>query len=145
MELPPLPGPPPLLAADYLGPVCAAALFVVLMQFVREPSRRIFNAVLVAGTAGTYLSGGFGGWELVYPTLVTPVLYCAVTSSRFIGLAWLMHAGWDLAHHFWGRPIWPFMPASSFGCFLFDTLIALWFLAGAPTLFATHVGLRAKG
>ena len=27
-----------------------------------------------------------------------------------------MHAAWDLAHHFWGNPIWPFMPASSWGC-----------------------------
>ena len=145
MELAPLSGPPPLLTGDYLGPVCGAALFVLLMQFVREPSRRTVNVVLVAGTAGTYLSGGFGGWELVYPALVTPILYRAVGSSRFIGLAWLMHAAWDLAHHFWGRPIWPFMPASSFGCFLFDTLIAVWFLAGAPTLVATRVGLRAKG
>jgi hypothetical protein len=28
----------------------------------------------------------------------------------------------------------PFMPTSSCGCFVFDTLIAIWFLAGAPTL-----------
>jgi hypothetical protein len=57
-------------------------------------------------------------------------------SYRFIGLAWLMHAAWDLPHHLWGRPIWPFMPTSSFGCVIFDTLIAIWFLAGAPSLVA---------
>jgi len=40
----------------------------------------------------------------------------------------------DLPHHLWGNPIWPFMPTSSFGCMIFDTLIAAWFLAGAPSL-----------
>src|SRR5580704_18577651 len=25
-------------------------------------------------------------------------------------------------------PIWPFMPISSFGCFVFDTQLAVWFL-----------------
>jgi hypothetical protein len=44
-----------------------------------------------------------------------------------------MHAAWDVPHHLWGHPIWPFMPTSSFGCVIFDTLIAIWFLAGAPS------------
>jgi hypothetical protein len=119
---------------DYVGPALGAALFVLLMQLVREPTRRTLNAVLVGGASGVYLSGGFGVWELVYPALVTPVVYHGLTSYRFIGLAWLMHAAWDLPHHLWGNPIWPFMPTSSFGCVVFDSLIAAWFLAGAPTL-----------
>ena len=28
------------------------------------------------------------------------------------------------------------MPTSSFGCLIFDALIAVWFLAGAPSLFS---------
>ena len=63
-----------------------------------------------------------------------PVAYRGLASHRYIGAAWLMHAAWDLPHHFWGHPIWPFMATSSFGCFEFDILIAVWFLAGAPTL-----------
>jgi hypothetical protein len=39
----------------------------------------------------------------------------------------------DIAHHLWGNPIWPFMPSSAFGCMVFDSVIALWFLAGAPS------------
>ena len=70
----------------------------------------------------------------VYGTPVVP----------FIGLAWLMHAAWDLAHHLWGNPIWPFMPTSSFGCMIFDTLIAIWFLAGAPALTARGWKAAAK-
>ena len=29
-----------------------------------------------------------------------------------------------------------FMPTSSFGCIIFDALIAVWFFAGAPSLIA---------
>jgi len=100
------------------------------MSRVSEPVRRPFNAILAAGACGAYLNGGFGVWELVYPVLATPVVYLGLRSYRFIGLAWLMHAGWDLPHHLWGNPIWPFLPTSSFGCMIFDTLIAIWFLIG---------------
>ena len=122
-----------LVFADYSGPVIGALLFVLIMSRVPEPARRNFNAIFVAGTCGAYLGGGFGIWELAYPLLATPVVYAGLRSYRFIGIAWLMHAVWDLAHHLWGSPIWPFMPTSSWGCMMFDASIAIWFLAGAPT------------
>jgi uncharacterized protein DUF6010 len=37
-----------------------------------------------------------------------------------------------------GGPIWPFMRTSSLGCCVFDSLIAMWFLAGAPDLVALN-------
>lgn len=128
--------PPPLFVMDYVGPAIGAALFVLAMSLVRDPVRRPVNTIVVAGACGVYLSGGFGVWELLYPAIAMPVVYRGLQSYRFIGLAWLLHAIWDLAHHLWGNPIWPFMPTSSFGCMLFDTLIAVWFLAGAPSLAA---------
>jgi hypothetical protein len=128
-----------LLAADYYGPAIGALLSVLGMSRVPEPARRTFNAILVAGTCGAYLNGGFGRWELIYPILATPVVYAGLHSYRFIGIAWLMHAAWDLAHHFWGNPIWPFMPTSSWGCMIFDSLIAIWLLAGAPALLRREV------
>jgi hypothetical protein len=81
------------------------------------------------------MSGGLGLWELLYPVIVTPVTYLGLRSYRCIGLAWMMHAGWDLVHHLYGNPIWPFMANSSFGCLVFDTLIAVWFFANAPSIF----------
>ena len=123
-----------LVFADYSGPVIGALLFVLIMSRVPEPARRNFNAILVAGTCSAYLGGGFGIWELAYPLLATPVVYAGLRSYRFIGIAWLMHAAWDLAHHLWGNPIWPFMATSSWGCMIFDAVIAIWFLAGAPAL-----------
>ncbi len=104
------------------------------MSLVKEPARRRFNAIFVAGVSGVYLSGGLGPWELLYPAVAAPVAYLGLGSHRFIGVAWLMHSAWDVVHHLWGNPIWPFMPTSSFGCMLFDALIAIWFLAGAPAI-----------
>lgn len=50
-----------------------------------------------------------------------------------------MHSAWDALHHVYGNAIWPFMPTSSFGCLIFDALIAIWFLAGAPSSRRTPV------
>src|SRR5262249_3613465 len=119
-----------------MGPAFGAAVFVLLMSLVPEPSRKTFNAILVAGAGGVYLSGGFGVWELLYPVIATPIAFFGLRSYRFIGLAWLMHSSWDIAHHAWGNPIWPFMPTSSFGCMIFDAILAIWFIAGAP---GTHI------
>jgi Family of unknown function (DUF6010) len=125
---------PTLHLPDSLGPAIAAVVFVVIMSLVKEPARLKVNAVLVTGAVGVYLSGGLGPWELLYPAIAVPVVYRALGSHRFIGVGWLMHAGWDLVHHLYGNAIWPFMPTSSFGCMIFDAAIAIWFLAGAPTV-----------
>lgn len=118
---------------DYVGPVFAALIFVAIMSRVAEPQRRTLNAVLVTGASGVYMSGGFGAWELVYALIAGPFIgYLALRSYYAIGIGWLMHATWDWLHHLYGGVIWPFMPSSSFGCMLFDTCIAVWFLAGAP-------------
>jgi hypothetical protein len=119
---------------DYVGPAAAAVVFGLMMSLVPTPTRRTLNALVVAGACGVYLNGGFGVWELAFPLIAMPVAYRGLSSYRSIGAAWLLHAAWDLPHHLWGNPIWPFMPTSSFGCFVFDALVAVWFLAGAPTL-----------
>jgi len=126
--------PPLLHVSDYLGPAAGAIVFVLIMSLVKEPTRRNFNAIFVAGASGVYLSGGFGPWELLYPAVASVVAYLGLRSHRFIGIAWLMHASWDVLHHLYGNAIWPFMPTSSFGCMMFDALIAIWFLGGAPSI-----------
>jgi len=120
---------------DFVGPVIGALVFVVIMSLVSEPARRTINAMIVAGASGAYLSGGgFGIWEVAFPVLAMPLAYRGLRSYSFIGLAWLLHSCWDVVHHLWGNPIWPFMPTSSFGCMIFDALVGLWFLVGAPSL-----------
>jgi Family of unknown function (DUF6010) len=125
--------PAPLAVMDYVGPALGALLFVAVMSLVAEPTRRTLNAIIIAGASGVYLSGGFGLWELAYPVIGAAIGFRALRSYRWIGVGWLIHAGWDIAHHMWGNPIWPFMPSSAFGCMIFDSMIAPWFLAGAPS------------
>src|SRR5262245_5190372 len=116
--------PPPLHVMDYVGPALGAVVFVLVMSQVKEPVRQRLNAILVAGASGVYLSGGLGPWELLYPAMAVPVVYLGLRWYPFIGIGWIMHSGWDLVHHRYGNPIWPFMPTSSFGCMIFDALIA---------------------
>src|SRR5262249_26137673 len=119
---------------EVLGPAFGAAVFVLLMSLLQEPTRKSLNAIFAAGASGVYLSGGFGVWELLYPAIATPIAFVGLRSYPFIGVAWLMHSCLDIAHHVLGNPIWPFIPTSSLGCMIFDAILAIWFIAGAPAL-----------
>ena len=128
---------------DYVGPAIGALLFVLGMSLVAEPRRQTINAFLAAGACGVYISGGFGIWEVLYAAVAMPVAYRGLRDYRFIGAAWLLHAAWDVPHHLWNRPIWPFQPTSSLGCMIFDSLIAVWFLADAPALIGSLQSIDA--
>jgi hypothetical protein len=128
---------------DALGPALQAVVFILVMSLVREPARQRFNAILVAGAGAAYLNGGLGLWEFPFIAVATAAAYLGLRSYRFIGIAWLLHTAWDVVHHLYGQPIWPWQPTSSFGCAVLDSLIALWFLAGAPSAYSLVRG-RAK-
>ena len=121
--------------ADWVLPVVIAVVFVLLASLVREPERRRFNAIFVAGAGSAYLSGGLGIWEFPYAAVASWVAYRGLDDYRFIGAAWLMHTGWDVVHHLYGNPIVPFQATSSAGCAITDALIAVWFLRGAPSVY----------
>jgi Family of unknown function (DUF6010) len=122
---------PTVYALDVLRPAAAALLVVFLMSRIREPMRRKINAVLVAGFSTIYMGGGLGPWELVYVVPASYVAYRAIDSYRFVALGWLMHPVWDMVHHLYGNPIWPWMPTSSVGCAVFDPIVAIWAFAVA--------------
>ena len=133
---PPTTATPTFTAADAGLATLMAILFVLLVSLVREPARQRFMAVFVAGAGAAYFNGGLGMWELAFTAVVTYLAYRGLHSYVFIAAAWFLHAGWDLAHHYWGRPILYFAPASSGQCAVTDTLIAVWFMAGAPSVYA---------
>lgn len=123
---------------NLLGPALGAGVFIAIMSLVPHPTRLNFNAIFAAGAVGAYIGGIFGPWELIYPVIATPVVYMGLRSYRWIGAAWLMHAAWDLPHHLSGHPIWSYVRTSSLGCMVFDSVIAIWFLAGAPSIIPTR-------
>lgn len=60
---------------SFVVPIAIGVAYVCLMSLIREPHRRGFNAVMVAGAGAAYLSGGgFGPWEFAFTAVMT---YCA--------------------------------------------------------------------
>ncbi|ONI79996.1 hypothetical protein ALI144C_22865 [Actinosynnema sp. ALI-1.44] len=105
------------------------------MSLVREPHRRRLNAVAVGGAGAAYLSGGgMGGWEIAFTVVMTYVAYRGLESWTFIGIAWLLHTGWDIIHHVKGYPIIPFVEHSSLGCAVCDPILAIWCFAGGRSI-----------
>jgi hypothetical protein len=127
---------PSLAPFDFFAAAAVAVVFALLVSIIPEPARQRWMAVLVAGAGGAYLSSGLGFFELALPIVVTVLAYAGLRSYRFIAVAWLCHVGWDVLHHLYARPILPFAPTSSGQCAIADTLIAVWFFAGAPSIWA---------
>ena len=119
---------------DLMGPVLVALLYICACSFFREPNRRNFNAIIIAGAGAAYFNGGFGAWEFAFTAIVTYVAYQGLRSYNFIGIGWLLHTAWDVLHHLYGNPIVPFAAASSLGCAICDPVIALWCFLGAPSV-----------
>jgi Family of unknown function (DUF6010) len=120
---------------DVAAAVLVATGFILLVSLIPEPARRRFMAIFVAGAGSVYLNGGLGAWEFVFAAVATYVAYRGLESYRYIAAAWLMHTAWDVAHHWYGNPIWAFAPTSSAQCAITDSLIAVWFFAGAPGVY----------
>lgn len=118
-----------------VGPILIGILYVFASSLFKEPHRRNFNAIMLAGAGAAYLNGGLGLWEFAFTTVLTYCAYNGLNAYRFIGIGWLLHTGWDLMHHLYGNPIVPFAPTSSLGCAICDPVIAIWCFAGAPSLF----------
>jgi hypothetical protein len=134
--------PPVFHASDAIAPILFPLIYIALSSLIKEPSRRHFNAIMIGGAGAAYLSGGgLGNWEFLFTAVVTYCAYKGLASYRFIGIGWMLHVAWDLMHHFYGSPIVPFVPTSSAGCAITDTLLAIWFFTGAPSVF----GLKPIG
>jgi Family of unknown function (DUF6010) len=133
---PPVQGPLACLFMMVIAPILIGILYAFLMSMLREPARRRFNAIMVAGAGAAYLSSsnGFGAWEFVFTAVITYCAYRGLGSWVWIGVAWLLHAAWDILHYLRGAPIIPFASHSSFGCAICDPVIALWCLRGGPSL-----------
>ena len=120
---------------DLLAPILIALIFISLCSLLKEPNRRNFMAIMIAGAGAAYLNGGLGKWEFVFTTVVTWLAYKGLRSYGFIGAGWILHSAWDVMHHLYGNPIVPFAPTSSLGCAICDPVIAAWCFAGAPQIY----------
>jgi hypothetical protein len=80
-------------AMGLIGPVLVAILYICACSFFREPNRRNFNAIMIAGAGAAYLNAGFGKWEFAFTAIVTYLAFQGLQSYNFIGIGWLFHTG----------------------------------------------------
>lgn len=119
----------------YVAPIIIGIVYACLQSLLKEPARRRFNAIMVAGAGAAYLSSGsFGAWEFVFTAAITYCAYRGLDNYRWTGVAWLLHAAWDLLHYLKGAPIIPWLSHSSLGCCICDPVIAIWCLRGGPSI-----------
>ena len=129
----------------WVVPVIVAMVFILLVSLIKEPARQKIMAITIAGAGAAYLSGGgFGLWEMAFCVVVAVCAYQGLRSYRFIGIGWLLHAGWDILHHLYGNPLLPFDLTSSLGCAICDPVIALWCFAGALSMWEVMRGKRIE-
>lgn len=118
-----------------VAPILVGLVYIAVSSLFAEPARQKFNAVMVAGAGAAYLSGGaLGYWELAFTAVVTFCAFKGLTNYTWLGVGWLLHTGWDIAHHLKGAPIIPALSHSSLGCAICDPVIALWMFRGAPPI-----------
>jgi hypothetical protein len=120
-------------ALNVVSPVAVGCAYISACSFLKEPQRRHFNAIMIAGAGAAYLNGGFGPWEFAFTAILTILAYKGLSSYVYIGIGWLCHSGWDVLHDLYGSPIIPFASTSSIGCAICDPVIALWCFAGGPS------------
>lgn len=131
--------------AQCISPIFVAFVWIALFSLLKEPARRRFSAIMIAGAGAAYLNGGLGKWEFAFCALITYLAYRGLENYRFIGAAWMLHAGWDVLHHLYGNPIVPFAPISSAGCAICDPVIAIWYWLGAPSFIFGLERFDSKG
>ena len=118
-----------------VSPIGVAMVMIGLFSLIKEPERQQFSAIFLAGAGAAYLSGGFGLWEFGFCAIITLLAYRGLRQYRAIAIGWVLHSGWDIAHHYYGNPIIPFAATSSIGCGVCDLVLAAWYAMGAPQLF----------
>ena len=132
--------PTPVHARHVLTATLMAGIVILLGSLAHNPGRRLGNAIGLAVAGGTYIDGGFGAWEFGFAIVVAYCAYRALQTSSFggyraLGVGWTLHAAWDVAHHLTGKPMVGWIPTSSAECVVTDLLIAVWFFAGARSVF----------
>jgi hypothetical protein len=112
----------------------AAPTFVALVSLVPQPWRQRSMAVVLFGASTSYLTGGLGLAEVPFALAIAALAVAGWRYVPAIGVGWIVHAVSDLVHHTIGAPMVAVWPLSSFGCAVFDPLIAIWFLLDAPSM-----------
>ncbi|MGL4632028.1 MAG: DUF6010 family protein [Leadbetterella sp.] len=126
--------PIPFTNGDVLSSILGGIIFIALISFIKEPYRQKIMVVMLGIAGGVYVNNGLG---LGMPIAISLGLFAfkGLNSYRFIALGWLVHTVADIFHHSKGYPMIHNDALSSFGCAIFDVIIAIWFFVNAPSIY----------
>ena len=80
-----------LTAPHLVLPLVVAAVFIGLCSRLKEPDRRHFSAILVAGAGGVFFNGGLGVGEYLFSCVLLFTAYRGLSDYRFSSVGWVLH------------------------------------------------------
>jgi hypothetical protein len=86
---------------DVVAPVVVATLFIIATSAFKEPQRRNFNVIMIAGVGAAYFNGGLGPGSLRSLRL-SPIV--PTRASTHIAASALAGSSIRLGHH--ASPVW---------------------------------------
>ena len=124
-------------ATNLVPAICGPLVLIALLSTQPKLRRSRVVGVLAAVAAGTYINAGFGAWELAASFAMGAVAYQGIFGNdAMVGIAWIMHAGWDFLHHLNDVPLIDLIPSSAIECAITDIILAGWALVGFPSIFS---------
>lgn len=117
------------------GNAFGALLTVALVGLIPEPWRQRSMAAMVGLASIAYLGNSAFLWPVEFglAALMLSLAGWGAFWYPVIGVARVVHGIIDLVHHEAGSPMFATVPLSSYGCAVYDPLMAMWFFAGAPS------------
>ncbi len=78
----PIQSRPEITIIQLIAPLVVALIYITLCSLFKEPNRRNFSALMIAGAGAAYLNGGLLGWEFASCTVMTGVAYFGLNDYR---------------------------------------------------------------
>ncbi len=126
--------PIPFTNGDILSSLLGGVIFITLVSFIKEPYRQKTMVIMLGVAGGVYVNNSLG-LGMPIAILLGYFAYQGLNSYKFIAFGWLIHTVADIFHHIKGYPMIHNDALSSFGCAIFDVIIAIWFLVDAPSIY----------
>ncbi len=128
------PTPIPFTTWDIFSSIIGGVIFIAFISLIKEPYRQKIMVIMLGVAGGVYVNNGLG---IGMPTALAIgfFAYKGLNSYKFIALGWLAHTAVDIVHHLKGYPLMHNDALSSFGCAIFDVIIAVWFFLNAPSIY----------
>lgn len=127
--------------SNLVSALAQVSLGIALTSLAEEPKRRQLHAIILASLASVYTDAGFGVWEIPFTIAIGFFAYKGLrapdsrTGYAMLGLGWLLHGSWDLAHHAKGWPMVSWWPSITIECVVIDAVQAIYCFMGGKSIF----------